>query len=282
MISMQPIANRKQSPYQNPLDVTVRVGAVSYLNSKPLVHGLAHTMGPQGRLSLAVPSKLATELAAGAIDIGLVPVVDYFRHPEFRIVSNAVIACCGPVWSVRLLFRVPPEQVKTIAMDEGSHTSVALTKVLYQERFGFVPTSIRLPMDSDPREVDADAVLVIGDRSMHPTEFRPHFASDWDLGQSWFEDTGLPFVFAMWVARDSRFATVKYSEMLADARDAGIRNIAQIAERDASMYRLSARECEDYLTNYIRFYLGEQEQAGLAEFRRRCTLLNLVPPQSLE
>ena len=128
----------------------VRIGAVSYLNSKPLIYGLSDSLGESGALSLAVPSQLAMELNSHSIDIGLIPVVEYFQIPEFRIVSDAAIACRGPVWSVRIFFRCDPSQVKTLALDEGSRTSAALSKVLFHERFGFVPKTIPLPAATCP------------------------------------------------------------------------------------------------------------------------------------
>lgn len=255
---------------------SVRIGAVSYLNTKPLIFGMEALLGSRDVLSLALPSLLATDLASGAIDIGLIPVVEYFKHPEFQIVSDAVIACRGPVWSVRIFFRCDPSHVKTLALDEGSRTSVALSKVLFHQRFGFVPDTIPLKMTDDPKEVSADAVLVIGDRAMHPESFRPAFQSDWDLGQVWLEETGLPFVFAMWVARKSTFANDHWKLTLERARDEGLRHIRQIASDSSEKYQLSNGQCEDYLTNYIRFYLNEDEWAGLIEFRRRCDALGLI------
>ena len=254
----------------------VRIGAVSYLNSNPLIYGLSDSLCGSGALSLAVPSQLAMELNSHSIDIGLIPVVEYFQNPEFRIVSDAAIACRGPVWSVRIFFRCDPSQVKTLALDEGSRTSAALSKVLFHERFGFVPKTIPLPMTADPMNVKADAVLVIGDRAMHPENFRASFCSDWDLGQEWFVETGLPFVFAVWVARNSEFATEDLKCKLEQTRDEGIENIRKIALTASSDYRLTPDQCEDYLTNYIRFFLRKDELAGLDEFRRRCLALGLI------
>ena len=254
----------------------VRIGAVSYLNTKPLIFGLEKALGERDKLSLALPSQLATELASGEIDIGLIPVVEYFRHAEFQIVSDAVIACRGPVWSVRVFFRCEPSQVKTLALDEGSRTSAALCKVLFHQRFGFIPKTIPLKMTDDPMSALADAVLVIGDRAMHPESFRPAFLSDWDLGQAWFEETGLPFVFAMWVARNSSFANEKWKRTFERIRDDGLEHVHEIATDAAERYQLSAEQCVDYLTNYIRFYENADERAGLDEFRGRCDVLGLI------
>ena len=254
----------------------VRIGAVSYLNSKPLIFGLKESLREEDNLILALPSQLATELEAGAIDIGLIPVFEYFQHPEFQIVSNAVIACRGPVWSVRVFFRCEPSRVKTLALDEGSRTSAALIKVLFHQRYGFVPITIALKMTDDPIFAPADAVLVIGDRAMHPDSFRPAFQSDWDLGQAWFEETGLPFVFAMWVARNSSFAIEKWKRTFERIRDDGLEHVHEIATDAAERYQLSAEQCVDYLTNYIRFYENADERAGLDEFRCRCDVLGLI------
>ena len=140
---------------------SVRIGAVSYLNTKPLIFGLEKSIGGRNELSLELPSRLAENLSAGSIDIGLIPVVEYFQHPEFRVVSDAVIGCEGPVWSVRIFFRCDPWKVKTLALDEGSRTSAALSKVLFNARYGFVPNTIPLSMTDDPIMSKSDAVLVI-------------------------------------------------------------------------------------------------------------------------
>ena len=277
---MQKISQGKQEPSQAYASASkceaARIGAVSYLNTKPLIFGLDKSMGEHDELRLALPSELAEELASGAIDIGLIPVVEYFQHPEFQLVSDAVIACRGPVWSVRVFFRCEPSQVVTLALDEGSRTSAALIKVLFQQRFGFVPNTTDLKMADDPVSAPADAVLVIGDRAMHPESFRPAFRSDWDLGQAWFEETGLPFVFAMWVARNRSFANEQWKRTLERARDLGLLHVQDIAAHSAEKYKLSVAQCQDYLTNFVRFFLRTDELAGLNEFRRRCDALGLI------
>jgi chorismate dehydratase len=131
-------------------------------------------------------------------------------------------------------------------------------------------------MEDNPVESPADAVLVIGDRAMHPESFRPTFQSDWDLGQTWFEETGLPFVFAMWVARNNSFANAQWAKAFEKARDDGLLHVREIAQSAANKYQLTASQCEDYLTNFIRFFLHEDERRGLQEFRRRCELLGLI------
>lgn len=256
-----------------------RIGAVAYLNTKPLIYGLEDRLaGVEGRLQLELPSRLADRLTAGTLDVALIPVVEYFqRMDRYHPVSDAVIACCGPVWSVRILFRKAPEKVRTLAIDEGSRTSVALSKILFAARFGQIPDTVPLPIDRDFLACEADAVLVIGDRAMKPERYRSHFASDWDLGEAWHELTGLPFVFAMWVARDPRFADASWARIFETARDEGCEHAEEIIARHASSYRLTESECRDYLTHFLRFRLGAPEKQGLLEFHRRCALLGLIP-----
>ncbi|MEC7680422.1 MAG: MqnA/MqnD/SBP family protein, partial [Planctomycetota bacterium] len=93
----------------------LRIGAVSYLNTKPLIEGLQRRLGDRGQLSLALPSQLADDLRAGKLDVALIPSVEYFRGladsaNRYQVISNAAIGCRGPVWSVRLLSRVPTKQ----------------------------------------------------------------------------------------------------------------------------------------------------------------------------
>src|SRR3954471_5186769 len=113
----------------------IRIGAVSYLNTKPLVYGLAERL-PQADVVYDFPSRLADRLAAGDLDVALIPSVEFFQDPSYSIVSDACIGCRGPVWSVKLFSRVPPPQIRTLALDEGSRTSVALVRILLKERFG--------------------------------------------------------------------------------------------------------------------------------------------------
>ncbi|MBM3963945.1 MAG: menaquinone biosynthesis protein, partial [Planctomycetes bacterium] len=203
---------------------------------------------------------------------------EYFQNLDrYHGVSDAAIACRGPVWSVRILFRTAPDQVRTLAVDEGSRTSIALSKILFHSRYSVVPKTTPLPMGMAPQSVDADAVLVIGDRAMKPERFRKDFGTDWDLGEEWFRETGLPFVFARWVARSPVFATTELTTVLEQSRDAGCANIDEIVHLHAGAYGLSDTECRDYLTQFLRFRLGAEERAGLAEFHRRCQALRLVP-----
>ncbi len=175
-----------------------RVGAVSYLNTKPLIYALAE-LAPQADIVLDLPSRLADSLAAGRLDVALIPSIEFFQDPRYAIVSDACIGCRGPVLSVKLFSRVPIESIRTLALDEGSRTSAALAQILLFERHGLRPDLVPLPIDATLEDAAADAVLLIGDRAIHVPPGR--FEVIWDLGDEWCRWAELPFVFAMWTAR---------------------------------------------------------------------------------
>src|SRR3954453_5856685 len=186
----------------------MRIGAVNYLNSKPLVYGL-DALAPKVRLSFDLPSRLADSLAAGRLDGALIPSVEFFRSPGYAVVSDACVACRGPVLSVKLHFRVPPPDVRSGALDEGSRTSAALARILLAEQYGVRPRLEPLAIGCGLETTDADAVLLIGDRAIASAERGvwkgegeapspcplpegegSKFVDVWDLGERWSEWTG--------------------------------------------------------------------------------------------
>jgi len=259
----------------------MRIGAVSYLNTRPLVYRLEE-LAPQHELVFDLPSRLADDLAADRLDVALIPSIEYFQNPAYTIVSDACIGCRGPVRSVKLLSRVPLDSIRTLALDEGSRTSVALVRILLQERFGLVPQFLPFPIDAAPESIAADALLMIGDRAMHP----PHgqFVAGWDLGDEWCRWAELPFVFAMWVcgvgvslAESTELATI-----LSEARDLGVANLEEIAGREHSAVGLDYADCLTYLRDHLHFYLGPRELSGLRLFQERAAMMGLVPDTMFE
>jgi chorismate dehydratase len=250
----------------------LRVGAVSYLNTKPLVFGLQHTS--QLDLIFDLPSRLADQLAAGELDVALIPSVEFFQDERYSIVSDACIACRGPVWSVKLLSRVPMSKIRTLALDEGSRTSAALVRILLQQRFGLDPETSRLPIGDDATSAATDAVLLIGDRAMHMSQ--DDFKEVWDLGAEWCRWSDLPFVFAMWVAREGVHLG-DLARTLEEARDQGVRNLEEIVAREAAVSGLTNDACLGYLRDNLHFYLGPSERRGLELFRRHASQFGFAP-----
>lgn len=265
-------------PYNRAMNRTrgLNVGAVSYLNTKPLVYQLPE-LAPRANLTFDYPSRLADQLAAGQLDVALIPAVEYFRGRDYSIVSDACIGCRGPVLSVKLFSRVPMDQIRTLALDEGSRTSAALVKILLHERFGIRPETTPLPVEADLRETTTDAVLLIGDRAI----FSPmgQFVEVWDLGDEWCRWAELPFVFAMWVARPGLDAgeLAELATALSTARDRGVANLEAIAHAEAAPLGLTVPQCHSYLRDNLYFYFGPREQRGLALYYERAVKLGLAP-----
>lgn len=257
--------------WDNPL----RLGVVSYLNSKPLFEDLAELL-PEADIRLDYPSRLADQLAAGQLDVALIPSVEYFRgqHQNYEIVSDACVAARGPVLSVKLYSRVQPGKIRTLALDEGSRTSATLTRIMLAERYGVEPEIEPLPLTCSTGDTAADAILLIGDRAMFP--LTEEFPVTWDLGQEWFDWTGLPFVFAMWVARPG-VDLEPIEEALAEARDRGERRAVEIARREAPLLGLPLPTTIHYLTQNLHFRLGAAERTGLRLYYQLASRNGLAP-----
>ncbi len=253
-----------------------RIGAVNYLNSKPLIYGFAEHVS-DASLSCDLPSRLADRLAANDLDIALIPSFEALRGGSaYTIISDACVAAYGPVRSVKLYFRVPPASVKTLALDEGSRTSSALSQILLWRRNKIRPVLKPLPIGDTASDSDADAVLLIGDRAMRDPEER--FVETWDLSEEWYRDTHLPFVFACWTARLE--TSEQISASLSKCRDEGCLHLKEIAAREAPLLDISPEEAEEYLSKNLHFHFNTKERESLKQFEKACEEVGLLNPAS--
>lgn len=251
-----------------------RIGAVQYLNTKPLVHGLAAS-GLDVVYDL--PSRLADRLARHELDVALIPSIELFRGDGYRVVSDACIGCRGAVMSVKLFFRTPPAKVASLAVDEGSRTSATLSRILLAKRFGVRPTVESLPIGAGLDDTNADAVLLIGDRAIG--SHRGAFQLVWDLGDEWVRWQNLPFVFAVWAAHRgvSQSAIDAIEPLLAEARNSGRANLAAIASAEAAAHGLTVPQCLGYLRDNLHYDLGDRERRALATFYEHAAAIDLAP-----
>ncbi len=239
----------------------IRIGAVSYLNARPLMCALPQLL-PEAEIVVDFPSRLADGLAAGRFDAALIPSIEYLRQPGLRIASDAVIACDGPVRSVKLYGRVPIEHVESLALDAGSRTSAALARILLAERFDLKPRLLPLPLESRAVDCAADAVVVIGDRGMlAPDE---DLAFTWDLGEEWSHWTGLPFVFALWALGRTWRKSGSPAPWPPPAMRAS--RACPIARLASPQVGIPEAECLSYLRDNLEFHLGPRQQEGLQRF----------------
>ena len=258
----------------------VRLGAVGYLNARPLVYRLDRS--PNFSLRFDIPAKCAELLHAGDIDVGLIPSIEYLRGGPFAIVPGLAIASRGPVTSVMLYTTRPIEDVRSIAMDTSSRTSVALVRVLCAKLFKIQPALEPLGPDLDAMLSRCDAALIIGDNALFQSSVTGHQSpvEVIDLGQAWTGLTGLPFVYAFWAGRPDALTPAHVRE-LQDARDRGLAEVDTVAreylkdtpERQA----LGAR----YLRDNIKYYFGDDERTGLELFYRYAAEIGVAPARSL-
>ena len=240
----------------------VRLGAVNYLNARPLVYGLERR---QDLFSVRFdpPSVCATLLHEGAIDVGMIPTIEYNRGAdEYAIVPGMAIVSDGPVASVALFTKVPLANIRTIAADTSSRTSNGLLRVLCAERFGISPALTPRPPDPDAMFASHDAALIIGDPALYLDPVSKGVEKI-DLGEQWTQMTGLPFVWAFWAGRPGVLSSAHVAA-LTEARDAGVANADQVADDYCGPGRAALGRA--YLKDNIYYTLGEREAEGLTRY----------------
>ncbi len=251
--------------------MSVRLGVVSFLNAHPLIYSLQKNSA--FTLHYSVPAVCASALAAGDIDVGLIPSIEYARScVPYEIVPGLAIAAEGEVLTVRLYYRGPLGAVRRVALDTSSRTSVALLRILLRERYGLQPLWVDAKPDLGAMLEVADAALLIGDPVF--AEW-PGEISSLDLGSEWLAHTGLPFVFAFWAGRPGVLRAEEI-EALQAAKEEGLQHIEQIARDYAQKHGGDVDLYERYLTQHIRFAMGEREVEALRLFYAKAQQLELI------
>ncbi|MEE2777014.1 MAG: menaquinone biosynthesis protein [Acidobacteriota bacterium] len=264
-----------------PVPARLKVGVVDFLNSRPLAWGFLNgELDASCEAIYAAPSRVADLLAAGDIDVGLVPSIELMRIPGLEILGDTCVAATHEVRSVLLLSRVPLAEIETIAADSSSRTSQTLVQILLADLHGVEAALTQWA--PEPRGVPDgfDAALIIGDPALRVDRESYEVI---DLAEAWRDLTGLPFVFAVWAAR----AEARRAGLAADLRaslESGLASIDEIVATEARRQSLDPGELRVYLTRTLSFALGRDELRGLREFFRRAELRGLtdlpVPPES--
>lgn len=254
----------------------IRIACVEFINTRPLIEGLESNADV--RLIRAVPSKLLGILKAGEADIALLPCIDYHAIPGLRIIPAGGIGCFGPTLTVRLFSHVPATQIRSVACDSDSHTSVALAKILFAKLYKANPRFIEMKQATSAPD---EARLLIGDKVIceEPLGFQHQI----DLGEAWKELTGLPFVFAIWCAMPG----VELGDLpheLERARKRGIANVRQIVERYAVPRGWPAGIAIQYLTLYLKYEIGPLQLEAIRTFHHCAEELGLLagPKRALD
>ncbi len=240
------------------LNSKIKIGAVSYLNTKPLLYGIEHSdIIRDIEIILDYPALLAKKLQEGIIDMALLPVAAIPTIPGAHIVSDYGIATDGNVVSVAIFSQVPMEQIETVYLDYQSRTSVRLAQLLIENHWK--KKVVYKPATENFIEYinGANAGVIIGDRALKQLT---NFEYVYDLSAAWKEYTGLDFIFAAWVANKALPAgfTTRFNAANAE----GLKHLdAVIAENPFPCYDLYT-----YYTDNIKFYLDEQKKKGLEKF----------------
>lgn len=237
-----------------------RIGAVSYLNTRPLLYGIEQSgLMPQIELIKAYPAMIAQDLIDGNIDMGLVPVAVIPLLKEVHLVSKYCIGAESAVASVCIFSDVPMEQIENVYLDYQSRTSVQLAKILLQQFWKKEVNFIKAEEGYINEIKDRSAGVIIGDRALLA---RSNFKYVYDLAEAWIEHTGLPFVFATWIA--NKPIPADFIKAFDLANEFGLNHINDVIESitDAS----SEYDLNTYFTKNISYDFSEQKKKGLALF----------------
>jgi predicted solute-binding protein len=244
----------------------LRVSAVSYLNTWPLVWGFLH--GP-GRgifdFRFDLPAECARVLGSGDVAIGLVPCAELDRL-GLDYLPETGIACEGPVRSILLISKGPVREIRTLAVDSGSRSSVALSRILLAERYGCQPRFEPMAPELEPMLAACDAALIIGDPALRlePAEL-PYEVLD--LGAEWVEWSGLPMVFAVWAGKKAHL-TADVARAFQDSCRWGLGHINEVIAAGAKERDYREELVREYLTRHIVYELGPRHIEGLELFRK--------------
>jgi chorismate dehydratase len=249
----------------------IRIGAVSFLNTRPLVYGLS-TSSPEYQLSFDTPGNLAEKLRVGDLDVGLIPTVEHLRGVGDSYVCGIGIASDGPVRTVKLYSRVSLDSLRDVAVDGRSRTSVAMLRILLAERYGVTPDFYSHRADLPEMLKTNEAGLLIGDVAFQDGGAQYVM----DLGQEWKELTGLPFVYAVWVVNEGVDGE-QVAGWLRDSLAAGLGQLDEIARQAAGTAGQDVASLQAYYRDLLHFRLGDRDLQGIETFQRFCSRYNLIP-----
>lgn len=232
-------------------------------------------------ISYTLPSGCARALAEGAADIGIIPSAAYTQIPGLQILPEVAIASRRAVRSILLVSRIPIEQVRAVALDTSSMTSVALTKILFEKWLGGGRTFSAMAPDLEQMLAQCDAGLLIGDPALQVDRSRYHTV---DLAEEWIRYTGKPFVFAFWAVRGEALReadpALDLAAVFRDSRDHGLepKNLDEIVQEWSSRLGLNENAVRQYLTENIHYHLDAACLEGLRLFYQYAAEIGALPP----
>jgi chorismate dehydratase len=260
----------------------LRISAISYLNTAPLMWDFEHLRDSerlQFDISYTLPSQCAANLAQGSADIGIIPAAAYASISGLAILPGLAIASRRAVRSILLVSKLPLEKIKTVALDTSSLTSVALTQILFARYWGGGRTFNASAPDLEAMLQRNDAALLIGDPALQVDRTR---YLTFDLAEEWIRFTGKPFVFAFWAVRQAALKDAAWFDLVGifqKSRDHGLEpgHLDQTAREWAPRLSLSEASVRSYLTDNIHYYLDPDCLEGLQLFYRYGAEIGVLP-----
>lgn len=278
----------------------LRISVVQYLNTAPLVRGFTH--GPlQGKydLSFTVPSKCAEALRSQAADVAIIPAIEYQRIPNLVVLPDLSIASKERVRSLLIVSKLPIREVRSLALDQSSRSTQALTRILCEDRWNIAPQFTEADPDLAQMLQSSDAALVIGDPALRLAIqaeqcVKPGADGEWictgaqlglaraptlhlyDVVHEWWQLTERPAVLAVWAARPE-VATLEIVADFSASLAFGLKHLPEICAEAARELQLPEKELSLYLRTNIDYSLDEENLKGVSEFFSRAARLNLIP-----
>lgn len=245
----------------------IKLGSVPFLNVKPLIYPLEERLIDHDfEVSYTPPANLSNMLFEKKVDLGLIPVAELLKRGIYSIVPNISISSCGKVDSVILITRMEMKRIGTVAVDVRSQSSAALLRVILEIFNKLTPTYV----NREPNNKFLDGVdggLLIGDTGLRFKYFPPHGYRVFDLGEIWTTETGLPFVYAVYAVNNG-VVLGKSLRALGAAKSIGLKNVERISKIESEKLGFGEEICLRYLTERIKYDLGEKEMKGISAYSK--------------
>ena len=252
----------------------IKLGSVSFLNAKPLTHAIENNLiDHEFDLIQTPPSELSVKLRNKEVDIGLIPVAELLKQKNYRVIPEISISSIGKVDSVIIVSKSDIKKLKKIAVDKRSQSSTALLRIVLELFNGLEPEYITRDIDRSDFLDGVDGAMLIGDSGLKKCYDGDNPHNFYDLGEIWTAETGLPFVYAVFAVNEGVILGKNFDALI-ESKDHGLGILDKIAEIESDIVGIDKDICLKYLTNRIRYDLGEEEIKGIIRYSELLSELN--------
>jgi len=244
----------------------INLGSVSFLNAKPLTYAIENDLiNHEFTLIQTPPSELSKRLSNKDIDVGLIPVAELLKKKDYRVVPEISISSVGKVDSVIVLAKSDIKEIQTIAVDKRSQSSTALLRIVLETFYGIRPTYIAKDIDKVDMLDEVDGAMLIGDSGLRKCYDTENTYKIYDLGEIWTNETGLPFVYAVFAVNKNVILGDNLNALI-ESKKYGLGIVEKIAEIESIKLGIDYEICLKYLSERIKYGLGEEEIKGIIKY----------------